>query len=196
MELTIVNPDPRYAPVTLVEPATLGYLHIGAEVRPRGLPPLQRLPAGREKAELLRTLHELAHRLEDLEAVEKVTIYDAVAIAPARFGYLRERADSIHVARFDVVVLIETRSVADIREVRRSEQYEALLAALRRHARRQARSGGAVRLQHHPLALRPAFGPPAGQRQQAAQLRREQEMRFDPTGLRERLLARRSAAKS
>jgi uncharacterized protein (DUF433 family) len=36
----------------------------------------------------------------------------------------------------------------------------------------------------------------AEQRRQAAQVRREQEARFDPTGLRERLLARRRAAES
>jgi uncharacterized protein (DUF433 family) len=36
----------------------------------------------------------------------------------------------------------------------------------------------------------------AEQRRQAEQVRREQEARFDPTGLRERLLARRRAAES
>ena len=37
MALKIVNPDPRYAPIKLVEPSTRGYLHIAAEVRPRRL---------------------------------------------------------------------------------------------------------------------------------------------------------------
>ncbi|HWE64903.1 MAG TPA: hypothetical protein VHB98_24580 [Chloroflexota bacterium] len=136
MELTIVNPDPRYSPVKLVEPTPFGYLHIAAEVRPRRLPPLQRLPAGREKAELIGRLQELARQLEDLEAVEQVTIYDAVAIAPARSGYLRERGNSIHIARFDLVVLVETRSVAAIREVQRTEPYKALMDVLQCHARR------------------------------------------------------------
>ena len=136
MELTIVNPEPKYADVELVEPATLGYLHVAAEVRPRRLPFLQRLPAGREKSELIGRLKELARRLEQQEAVEKVTVFDAVVIPPARFGYLKERADSIQVARFDLVVLIETTSIATIEDVRSTEPYRALLDVLRQHAKR------------------------------------------------------------
>lgn len=136
MELKIVNPDPRYAPIKLVEPTTLGYVHIAAEVRPRGMPFLQRLPAGREKSELIGRLQELARGLEQLEVVEKVTIYDAVAIAPVRSRHLRARGDSVHVARFDIVVLVETRSIAAIREVQSTAPYEALLDALRNQARR------------------------------------------------------------
>jgi hypothetical protein len=135
MDLKIVNPDAAYAAVKLVEPATRGYIHVGAEVRPRRLPFLQRLPAGREKSALIGRLTELARQLEHLEAVEKVTVFDALAIAPARSAYLKERADSIRVPRFDVVVLIETTSPAVIRDVQSTPLYEALLAALRSQAK-------------------------------------------------------------
>jgi hypothetical protein len=57
MEPKIVHPDPRYAPVALVEPTTLGYIHIAAEVAPRRAP---FFPNSREKAELLSKLKELA----------------------------------------------------------------------------------------------------------------------------------------
>jgi hypothetical protein len=136
MELKIVNAEPRYAPVTLVEPATRGYIHVAAEVRPRRLPFQQGLPAGREKVALLGRLTELARQLERLEAVETVTVYDALAIAPARSGYLRERRDLIRVARFDLVVLVETTSVAAIRDVQATDQYAALVEELQLHAKR------------------------------------------------------------
>jgi hypothetical protein len=139
MELKIVNANPAYVPVKLVEPATRGYIHVGAEVRPRRLlllRSLQRLPAGREKAALIGRLTELARQLEHLEAVEKVTIFDALAIAPARSAYLKERGDSIHVPRFDLVVLIETTSPAVIRDLQSTPLYEALLDALRSQAKR------------------------------------------------------------
>jgi hypothetical protein len=135
MELKIVNPDPAYATVKLVEPVPRGYIHIAAEVRPRTLPFLQRLPAGHEKSALIGRLTELARELKDLEAVEKVTVFDALAIAPARSAYLKERGDSIQVPRFDVVVLIETTSPAVIRDVRSTPPYEALLDALRSQAK-------------------------------------------------------------
>ena len=59
-----------------------------------------------------------------------------MALAPVRSRYLQSRGDSIHVPRFDLVVFIETRSVAAIREVQATEQYEVLLEALRSHAKR------------------------------------------------------------
>src|ERR671931_2773277 len=136
MELKIVNPDSAYATVKLVEPATRGYIHVAAEVRPRRLPFLQRLPAGHEKSTLIGRLTELARQLEDLEAVEKVTIFDALAIAPARSAYLKEQGDAIHVPRFDVVVLIETTSPAVIRDMQSTPLYEALLDALQSQAKR------------------------------------------------------------
>jgi hypothetical protein len=137
MELKIVNPDPAYATVKLVEPAPRGYIHVAVEVRPRRLPFLQRLPAGREKSALISRLTELARQLEALEAVEKVTVFDALAITPARSAYLKERGESIHVPRFDVVVLIETTSPAVIRDVQSTPLYEALLATLRSQAKRR-----------------------------------------------------------
>ena len=139
MELNIVNPDPRYPRVNLIEPTTLGYIHLAAEVRPRPTPP-QRLPFvpnGRAREELLSRLKMLANRLEQLESVEKATVFDAVAIPPtSRFSsYLKERADTIHLARFDLVVLIETASPEVAREVQQTPDYRALVEALESEAK-------------------------------------------------------------
>jgi hypothetical protein len=139
MELNIVNPDPRYSRANLIEPTTLGYIHLAAEVGPRPMPP-QRLPFvpnGRPREELLGRLKMLANSLEQLESVEKATLFDAVAIPPtSRFNsYLKERADSIHLARFDVVVLIETASPEVARQVQQTPDYRALLGALESEAR-------------------------------------------------------------
>ena len=136
MELRIVNPDPRYSRVNLIEPTTLGYIHVTAEVSPQpGPDPI--ITRRRDKFELLSRLKVLAHRLEQLESVEKATVFDAVAIPPtSRFSsYLKERADSIRLARFDVVVLIETKSPEDAREVQQTPAYRALLDALESEAR-------------------------------------------------------------
>jgi hypothetical protein len=137
VELNIVNPDPRYSKATLVEPTTLGYIHVAAEVRPRPLPLGALVPAGREKWELLGTVKQIARELERLEQVEKATVFDAVAIAPVtRFSpYLRERQHEIHVAEFDVVVMIEIESPEAAAEVQRSRPYEDLSAALNATAR-------------------------------------------------------------
>ena len=126
MELKIVHADPKYAAVKLIEPTKLGYIHIAAEVRPQGLP---FLPNGREKSELLSRLKELAHRLEQLDAVERVTVFDAIAFAPPS-AYIKERGNAVHVAHFDIVVLIETTSPESARDIQATPAYQALVDAL------------------------------------------------------------------
>jgi hypothetical protein len=121
-----VNTDPKYSVVKLIEPTTFGYIHIAAEVHPRALP---FLPNGHEKSELLIGLKELAHRLEELDVVERVTVFDAIAFAPPS-AYIKERGDAVHVAHFDIVVLIETTEPASARAVQTTPDYQALLDAL------------------------------------------------------------------
>jgi hypothetical protein len=132
MELTIVNADPKYSAVKLIEPTTLGYIHIAAEVHPRALP---FLPNGREKSEVITKLKELAHSLEELDAVERVTVFDALAFAPPS-AYVQERRDAVHVAHFDIVVLIETTSPETTGDVQNTPAYQTLVDALESKARR------------------------------------------------------------
>jgi hypothetical protein len=130
-ELQIVNPDPKYSRVKLIEPTNLGYIYVAAEVNPR-LAPFGRI--GRQKADLLAQLRAIARPLEQLDSVEKVTIFDAIAFPPPT-SYVREHLDTIRVPRYDVVVLIETRSILAAREVQASPAYQALIDALQSAAR-------------------------------------------------------------
>jgi hypothetical protein len=127
-QLQIVNPDPKYGKIRLIEPTSLGYIHLAATIEPRRL---SFLPTGPRKSALLDELKHLAHELERLDTVEKVTIYDAIAQAPVRrLPYVRERADTLHLARFDVVVLIETSSPAAARELESAPAYQAFVGTL------------------------------------------------------------------
>jgi hypothetical protein len=134
MDLRIVNPDPKYATVTLIPPTTLGYVHLAAEVRPPARPgPVIRTP--RQKAELIGGLKVLGRQLEQVAAVEKVTIYEATVLTPPR-GYVKQRKGQVRPARFDVVVLVETTSPEAAREVQATSAYQALHDLLRGQARR------------------------------------------------------------
>lgn len=139
MELQIVNSDTKYSKAKLIEPTTLGYIHLAAEVSPLPIPP-QRLPFlsdRREKAELLNRLRMLAEQLEQHSSIEQVSIFDAVIIPPAsRFStYLKKRAGSVRLARFDVVVLVETVSPEAARQVGQTREFRVLLDALEIGAR-------------------------------------------------------------
>jgi hypothetical protein len=114
--------------------SSFGYLHLAAEVRPPPRPgPVIRTP--RQKAELIGGLKVLARQLEQVAAVEKVTVYTATVMAPSS-GYVRQHKDRVRPARFDVVVLVETTAPETAREVQATSAYQALHDLLRDQARR------------------------------------------------------------
>jgi hypothetical protein len=126
MALRIVNPQPKYPPVKLIEPPSLGYLHVAAAVDP----PRGRIPFpgnSPQKAALLTRLRSLARELENLGAVQRATVYRAILVAPPA-GYARQQAT--HVARYDVVVLIETTSPEVLGGVQATEPYMLLVEAV------------------------------------------------------------------
>jgi hypothetical protein len=131
MEPTILKPNPRYRPPTLVEPPGFGYLLLSADVEPpTGPRPFPgRSPA---KTALLGRLKSAAADLARLDAVERATVYRTV-LAPPPSGYARtvERP-----ARYDVHVLVETTSPGGLTGVESSEPYTQLRKELDAEASR------------------------------------------------------------
>lgn len=129
----IVNADPRYPRARLIEPTTRGYLYLAASVSPGPGPFV--LPSAARAALLVR-LKELARGLERHDDVLRATVFRAVAMPPTarQSTYVRERGDDLHVADFDVIILIEATSPDAARDVRTTEAYDALLDALRGNA--------------------------------------------------------------
>lgn len=133
MELTIVNPHPKYPRVGLTDPPPTGYLLLAGVVEPTvGRTPFPR--GGPRKAALLAELKSLAARLEGLEAVTKATIYRAVLIPPPGRDARRMAA---HPARYDVAALVETTTVDVLGDVEGSAEYRKLHDALTAAAREE-----------------------------------------------------------
>jgi hypothetical protein len=131
MELTIVNPHPKYPRVGLIEPPPTGYLLLAAVVEPTvGRTPFPR--GGSRKAALLAEVKALAASLERLGAVTKATVYRAVLIPPPGSDARRMAARP---ARYDVVTLIETTGVDVLDEVAASPEYRKLHDAIAAAAR-------------------------------------------------------------
>jgi hypothetical protein len=80
VNLQLAHPNPAYGKVSLIEPAPLGYLHIGAEVRPPARP--GPVVPSRERSQLVGGLKVLGRQVERVEGVRKVTVYEAIAFAP------------------------------------------------------------------------------------------------------------------
>jgi hypothetical protein len=81
MEAEIVNPQPKYQRVALIEPASAGYLHITALVEPTlGRTPIPRRTA--HKAALLSELKTPAARLERHEAAAETGLNNSTLLGP------------------------------------------------------------------------------------------------------------------
>ncbi|TCP24945.1 hypothetical protein EV207_12248 [Scopulibacillus darangshiensis] len=127
MDIQIVNPGSKYQAAELIEPAPLGYTHIAAQVRSSSLP----FKIG-SASKLLKKLKQSAKALEQQDFVESATVYEAVAVPPMeRLPYIKDHRDSIRAARFDIAVLIETKSPAAITEVQKTAPYQEMMEALR-----------------------------------------------------------------
>lgn len=113
--------------VDLVEPDGHGYLLTGAVVD-------RRLPFGffRESArkkQLLTKLRECAAALRAAPGVRAVTLYKALLVPPGRGRFLKQRPKA-HIARYDVVVLLEANSPDAARAVRASADWTALQSGM------------------------------------------------------------------
>ncbi len=131
------QPHPRQLPaVALIEPTTFGYIHLAAQVAPRLMPRDAGTPGGPERSKLMATLKHLGHRTLPRSHYPQRDVFDAVATPPAsRFSpYLNQLGEPLHLARFDVVVLIETTSPAAAIQAQASPAYQAITDTLRQRA--------------------------------------------------------------
>jgi hypothetical protein len=131
MSVTLVHPRPKFARARLTEPPPTGYLHLAAAVEP---PPggIGRPGHSRGKSHLLDLLRAEAEDLASLTEVKRASVYRAAALAPA-VGW--DPPEGLHRARYDVVLLVETRTPHDIAPVRDSVAYRRLRRRLEQAAR-------------------------------------------------------------
>ena len=101
---TLRNKRAKFPRVKLAEPLPSGFVHIAAEVDAR--PPF--LPNSRKKRRLLARCKGWCRQLEEDPDVLSAVVFDALVATPGRGEFLKRRPGKVHVARFDLAVLIET----------------------------------------------------------------------------------------
>lgn len=126
-ELHVVNQQLRFPAVTLVEPTTSSYLHIAAEVDRR--PPF--LPISRAKRDLLARCKAWCAQLAGEAGVIDTAVFTAVLIPPIPKSALAGRRGAVHVARFDLVVLIECEDAGARARLQGRTAYRAMEDAIR-----------------------------------------------------------------
>ena len=131
--LRIVNPDPRYEAVQLLEPTALGYILLECSVVPAKIPFV--MPSS-GRSELIGQLKEIARRLATAEDVVDVHVFRSVIVPPGAkfFDYVKQHPDKVTPANYDVEVLIQTTSPMTARGLLMHPEFAALGAAMREHA--------------------------------------------------------------
>ena len=115
----------------LKEPNALGYIAITAEVE---LPSIWSSNSTK-KQQLLAKLKSMCRELRgSSEAIRRADIFDAFIIPPGTAAgkrLIEEKSYSVHVAKFDIVILIECASVEEALVIRETVAVEAIVSLTR-----------------------------------------------------------------
>lgn len=110
-----------YSKVNLIDPVDSGFVFIGVEVDHR----LPFLPASRAKKSLLKQCKQTCQELMQRAEITSAVTFRALIIPPGKGAFLKKNPQ-IHVAKFDVAVLIETDCVQSAKRLRQDETFLAL----------------------------------------------------------------------
>lgn len=124
--LRIVNAELRFPRVDLIEPSASRFIHIAAEIESR--PPF--LPDSSAKKQVLAKAKDACTRLAREPGVESAAVFTAILVPPGLGEYAKQRADRLHIARFDLAVLIECDNADTVQRIQRHPAYEAMQRAI------------------------------------------------------------------
>jgi hypothetical protein len=124
--LRIVNAAQRFPRVDLIEPSASRFIHIAAEIEAR--PPL--LPDSAAKKQVLAKAKDACIRLAREPGVKDAAVFTAILVPSGLGEYAKQRADKLHIARFDLAVLIECDTAETVQRVQRHPAYEAMQRAI------------------------------------------------------------------
>jgi hypothetical protein len=128
--LRIVNAELRFPRVDLIEPSASRFIHVAAEIESR--PPF--LPDSGAKKQLLAKAKDACSRLAREPGVRDAVVFTATVIPPGLGEYAKQRsaqrADRLHIARFDLAVLIECDNGETVQRIQRHPADEAMQRAI------------------------------------------------------------------
>jgi len=107
-KLKIVNSHLDYDNVTLIEASPNYYLHVALEVDKFSVPFF--LFESSTKKKVLKRCEQFCIEVLKNKQVLEANVFKAILIPPGRGKYISESDEKIHIARFDVAILIEVDS--------------------------------------------------------------------------------------
>lgn len=114
-DFKVINTHLKFPKVSLQLPNKSGYLLMALEVDERA--PLF-ITESKKKKDLLRRSKEFLKTIQEIDYVADVAMFKARFIPPGKGSFIKKRRDKAHMAKYDVVILIETNSYLDAEQLK------------------------------------------------------------------------------
>lgn len=121
--ISIAHPKLTFDKVSLVEPSGHHYLLLAAEIDTSPLPFF--LFTSTKKKELLKYSKSVCREIEHIDGVVSAVVFKASLIPPGKGKLLEERPE-VHIAKYDVVVLIEVENESIAENIKSNKLYKDL----------------------------------------------------------------------
>lgn len=121
--ISVVHPELTFDKVSLVEPSGHHYLLLAAEIDTYSLPFF--LFTSNKKKKLLKYSKSVCSELELINGVISAVVFKASLIPPGKGKLLEERPE-VHIAKYDVVILIEVENESIANNIKDNELYKDL----------------------------------------------------------------------
>lgn len=122
--LNIVNQHLRFQRVSLVEPSKSAYLHIAAEIDNSPFPFFLTTSAGKKK--IIEQSKKWCDKLRNNRNVISAVVFKARLIPPGQGKFIEHRKDKVHIAKFDLAILIEASTLETIENIKKSDGYKEI----------------------------------------------------------------------
>lgn len=127
--LKIVNPSSRFSKVSLEKPTGHFYLQIAAEVDTALFSLF--FTMSDKKKKILKQCKQFCNLLEMENGIVDAVVFKAKLIPPGRGKFIEERKEKVHIAKFDVAVLIEAKTLGAIQAVQNSTAFRQMETAIK-----------------------------------------------------------------
>ena len=128
-ELNIVNKHLQFKKVSLIAPSGNYFLHIAAEIDHPLLPFF--ITTSERKKKLIEHSKKWCGELQKDKDVVSAVVFKAILIPPGKGRFLKEREGKVHIAKFDIAILIEATCLEVIERIRNSNEFRVLESDLR-----------------------------------------------------------------
>jgi hypothetical protein len=90
------------------------------------------LTTSNKKKRLIKQCKQFCGQILNTKDIVSAIVFKAQIIPPGRGKFIEQRKDKVHVAKFDIAVLIEAKRLEAINDIKNSEAFKQLYSAIQK----------------------------------------------------------------